>query len=252
LRSGLNPRIIERMFDSVCEVAADDPVDPHLEDAFDWLAIERELRSGVEDRTWGNTAPSGLFALEIDSDTRDEAGLSDAQLVDAMVGFERLAAWAQARQARVLAEFARRRPGDDSAMVATDKPCAMSRFAPDEVGLALKLARLTAKTRIGRSVQLEQVLPETLALWQRGRLDERRVAAICEATHYLSVEKARAVQQRILGRAPDQTVGQLKAALKRAVIAVDPEGLRSDTRPPAGTDECRSPKNPTGWHRCGR
>ncbi|QYN39264.1 HNH endonuclease [Pseudonocardia sp. DSM 110487] len=201
-----------------------DPVDPQLEDAFDWLAIERELRSGAEDRTWGNTAPSGLFALEIDSDTREVAGLSDAQLVDAMVGFERLAAWAQARQARVLAEFARRRPGDDSTMVATDKPCAMSRFAPDEVGLALKLARLTAKTRIGRSVQLEQVLPETLAVWQRGRLDERRVAAVCEATHYLSVEKARAVQHRILDRAPDQTVGQLKAALKRAVIAVDPEG----------------------------
>jgi hypothetical protein len=51
-----------------------------------------------------------LFALEIDTDTRDEAGLSDAQLVDAMVGFERLAAWAQARQAHMLAEFARRRP----------------------------------------------------------------------------------------------------------------------------------------------
>jgi hypothetical protein len=213
------------MFDDVCEVEdVGDPVDPQLEDAFDWMAIERELRSGVEDRTWGNTAPSGLFALEIDSDTREVAGLSDAQLVDAMFGFERLAGWAQARQARILAEFARRRPGDDPSMVATDKACALSRFAPDEVGLALKLARLTAKTRIGRSVQLEQVLPETLALWQRGQLDERRVAAICEATHYLSTDKARAVQQRILERAPEQTVGQLKAALKRAVIAVDPEG----------------------------
>jgi hypothetical protein len=90
--------------------------------------------------------------------------LSDAQLIDAMVGFERLAGWAQARQARVLAEFARRRPGDDPTMLATDKPCAMSTFAPDEVGLALKLARLTAKARIGRSVQLEQVLPETFAV----------------------------------------------------------------------------------------
>jgi hypothetical protein len=88
------------MFDSVCEMEVGEPVDPALEDAFDWLAIERELRCGGEERTWGNTVPSGLFALEIDSDTRDEAGLSDAQLVDAMVGFERLAGWAQARQAR--------------------------------------------------------------------------------------------------------------------------------------------------------
>ena len=212
------------MFDNVCEVEAGDSVDPQLEDAFDWLAIERELRYGEEERTWGNTAPSGLFALEIDSDTRDVVGLSDAQLVDAVVGFERLAAWAQARQARVLAEFARRRPGDDNTLVATDKPCAMSRFAPDEVGLALTLARMTAKMRIGRSVQLAQVLPETRELWERGRLDERRVAAICEATHYLDTEQARAVQQRILDRAPEQTIGRLKAALKRAVIAVDPEG----------------------------
>jgi hypothetical protein len=50
-----------------------------------------------------------------------------------------------------------------------------------EVGLALKLARGTAKARLGRSARLEQVLPETLALWQQGRLDERRVAAICDA-----------------------------------------------------------------------
>jgi hypothetical protein len=216
--------IVERMFGSVCEVEVGEPVDPQLEDAFDWVAIERDLRCGEEDRTWGNSCPSGLFALEIDSDTRCEAGLSDAQLIDAMVGFERLAAWAEARQARVLAEFARRRPGDDTTLVATDKPCAMSRFAPDEVGLALKLARMTAKARLGRSVQLEQVLPETLALWQQGRLDERRVAAICDATHYMSAGKARAVQRRVLDRAPEQTVGQLKAALKRAVIAVDPEG----------------------------
>ena len=212
------------MFDRVAEVEVDDPVDPELEDAFDWASLERELRRGEEERTWGNTAPSGLFALEIDSDTREVAGLSDAQLIDAMVGFERLAGWAQARQARVLAEFARRRPGDDATLVATDKPCAMGRFAPDEVGLALKLARLSAKARLGRSVQLEQVLPDTLAAWEHGRLDERRVAAICEATHHLTAEKAGAVQQRVLDRAPEQTLGQLKAALKPAVIAVDPHG----------------------------
>ena len=195
-----------------------------LEDRFAWAEIERDLRQGGDDRTFGNTSPSGLFALEIDTDTQHADGLSDAQLIDAMVGFERLTAWAEARQARLLAEFARRRPGDDPTLVATDKPCTMSRYAPDEVGLALKLARGTAKARLGRSVQLEQVLPETLALWQQGRLDERRVAAICDATHYLPEDKARAVQRRVLDRAPAQTVGQLKEALKRAVIHVDPEG----------------------------
>jgi hypothetical protein len=225
------------MFDTRCEseAIADDPatqadtgvdteLDTELEDALDWARIERELRQDNDDRTHGNTLPSGLFALEIDTDTRHEDALSDAQLIDAILGFERLTGWAQARQARLLAEFTRRRPGDDPTLLATDKPCTMSRYAPDEVGLALKLARGTAKARLGRAMQLEQVLPETLALWQQGRLDERRVAAICDATHYLSANKARAVQHRVLDRAPAQTVGQLKEALKRAVIHVDPEG----------------------------
>ncbi|WP_345611524.1 hypothetical protein, partial [Pseudonocardia adelaidensis] len=91
------------MFDAVCEEEVGDPVDPELEDAFDWIAIERELRRDDEERTWGNTVPSGLAALEIDADTECEAGLSDAQLIDAIVGFDRVAAWAQARQARLLA-----------------------------------------------------------------------------------------------------------------------------------------------------
>ncbi|HEX2132112.1 MAG TPA: DUF222 domain-containing protein, partial [Actinophytocola sp.] len=185
--------------------------------------IERELRHGVE-QTFANIHPSGFLALEMDADTRYPDRLSDAELIDAMVGAERLTAWAQARQARILAEFARRRPGDDTTMVNTDKPCSLSKFAPDEVGLALTQSRMTAKARIGRSVQLEQVLPETLHAWQQGRLDERRVTAICDATHYLPVEKARAVQQRVLDRAPQQTLAELKAALKRAVVRVDPEG----------------------------
>jgi len=117
------------MFEPTIGVAVDDPVDTRFEDAFDWVAIERELLRDEEDRTWGNTAPSGLLALEIDTDTRHETALTDAQLIDAMVGFDRLTAWAQARQARILAEFARRRPGDDNTLVATDTPCAISKFA---------------------------------------------------------------------------------------------------------------------------
>ncbi|MFD1531178.1 hypothetical protein [Pseudonocardia aurantiaca] len=98
------------------------------------------------DRTWADTAPSGIAALELDVDTADPAGLSDAQLIDAMVGFERQAAWAQARQARIVAEFARRRPPDAKDLAGTDRTCAASPYAPDEVGLALRLSRRTPRT----------------------------------------------------------------------------------------------------------
>ena len=43
-------------------------------------------------------------------------------------------------------------------------------------------------------------------------------------------ELARAVQARVLPRAPEQTLAQLKAALARAVIAVDPDGAEQRHR----------------------
>jgi hypothetical protein len=56
------------MFDAGCgsEAIADDPaaqldteLDTELEDGFAWAAIERDLRQGGEDRTFGNTSPPG-------------------------------------------------------------------------------------------------------------------------------------------------------------------------------------------------
>ena len=88
----------------------------------------------------------------------------------------------------------------------------------------MRLSRFSAAARLGQAVQLATRLPETLQAWQDGRLDERKVAAICDATHYLDDDKARAVQDRVLGRVSGQTVARLKGALQRAVLAVDPEG----------------------------
>lgn len=186
----------------------------------------RRRRSGGwrELRAVGEALPSASTAVELARATADPSRLSDAELIDAIVGYERLAGWAQARQARVLAEFARRRPGDDPVLAASDKVSAISRYAPDEVGLALRLSRLTAGARLGRSAQVVARLPETLRAWLEGRLDERKVAGVCEATHYLDDDAARAVQDRVVGRAPGQTLAQLKASLTRAVLAVDPDG----------------------------
>jgi hypothetical protein len=191
-----------------------------------------------------DTLPSGWLALELDQTTADPAVLGDAELVDAVVGFERLTAWAAARQARLLAEFARRRPGDDPAAVGADKPSVLSRYAPDEIGLALRLSRGTAMCRLGQARQLDDRLPRTLQAWQDGRLDERKVRAICDAVLYLGPEQAAAVQDRVLDRAPQQTLSQLRSALARAVIAVDGEGAnrryraaRTDRRVSVGEEK---------------
>src|SRR6266702_3889721 len=52
----------------------------------------------------------------------------------------------------------------------------------------------------------------------------QRARLIAEATGRLSDEAARAVEERVLPAAGEQTTGMLRAALRRAVIAADPAG----------------------------
>src|SRR3954447_7776223 len=72
-------------------------------------------------------APSGWLAVELDQYFSDPSSLSDPALVDAIVGFERLAAWAQARQARLIADLSARRASPD----------ALTDWASEEVATAL-------------------------------------------------------------------------------------------------------------------
>ena len=128
-----------------------------------------------------------------------------------------------------------------------------SEYAPDEVGVALRLARGTACARIGLACRLLATLPDTFALWEAGRIDTAKARAIDDATVVLSDEHARAVQARVLPKAPEQTLAQLKAALARAVHRRRPRrGRGSGIGRPAATAGWWSPRRPTGWPRCGR
>lgn len=129
-------------------------------------------------------------------------------------------------RARLVAEFARRRPGDEPTAVATDRVLPGSRWAPDELGLALERTRLSAKSLIGQSLRLTHLLPDTLAALQAGTIDEQRADAICQATLPLPVDKARRVEAVVLPAAAGKTVRQLRDRLRTAVHRVDPDGER--------------------------
>ena len=166
-------------------------------------------------------APSGWLALELDSGTAEPAPRSKEDLVAAVIGFDRIASWAQARQARLLAELAERaaRPDPQS------NPKGIARgFLDGEIAVALKLSMGTAEVRLLEATRLCSVLPATLALWQAGRIDRPKVRAILDATAVLAPELAAKVESRVLPKAPQQSVAQLRAALARAILAVDPEG----------------------------
>ncbi len=227
--AGLDSGAPEDDLDGVLErLLADAEAD--LDAVRDWLPPEWDDAAPDEPvLAYGSCEPSRWLALDLDSATADPARLSDDTLIEAMIGFDRLASWAAARQARLLAELARRRPTDRAPYSARSAGVG-SEYAPDEVGVALHLARGTACARIGLACRLLTTLPETHALWEAGRIDTPKARAVDDATWMLAPELARAVQARILDKAPEQTLAQLKAALARAVLAADPDGAEQRHR----------------------
>lgn len=199
----------------------DPPPWPGAEEA-DW----REWESGRPAAllpTMANTAPSGIFALETDMATADPAALTDAELVDGVVGWERIAAWARARQYALLAEFARR-PGDGTICAAPVPAPDRREWAADEVAMALQLAPRTAGARIGDATRFGAALRPTLDLLAAGRLDHSRARLVATQLAVVDDTVAAAVQARVLPDAPGQTWGQLRASLRRAILAVDHDG----------------------------
>jgi hypothetical protein len=165
-------------------------------------------------------------------------------LIDAVIGFDRVASWASARQAALLAEFARRRPGVHPLAANSDTPSRCSEFAPDEVALALRLSRMTATGRLVMAKTVVGDLPNTLAAWEAGVIDSLKARAITETSYLLAPALRGALEARVLPRAGTQTIAQLRAALTRAVLALDPKGAaerhqqrRQDRRVVVSPDE---------------
>ena len=156
------------------------------------------------------------------------ADLDDAGLVEVMRAWERLASWVAAGQLAAIAELARRRPRDyvDNGPGHVDRGDPrvpeISEFAVDEVASALRLTRPTAGLRVQLAVELAGRLPATAAALRAGTIDVPRARVIMEGVAPLDDALATAVEARVLPRAGQQTTGQLRASLSRAVLATDP------------------------------
>ena len=103
----------------------------------------------------------------------------------------------------------------------------ISAFASYELSLALTLTGRSAEAYLDFAVELATKLPKTMAALEAGQIDIIRARIIAEATHVLSNEHTAAVEDRIFPRAGQQTSGQLRAALARAVLAADPGAARA-------------------------
>ena len=182
----------------------------------------------------------------------------DDELTGIIKAWRRIGSWAAARELGAIAELARRRPGDIDTILDPEVaahlraagqaaeagggspglpggagspagpglPELVSPFVPDELAPALTMTVRAAGMHLVLAADLVTRLPVTAAALEAGRIDLARARIIAEATRVLTGGQAAAVEQLIFPRAGQQTSGQLRAALARAILAADPDAAR--------------------------
>ncbi|MGH3907192.1 MAG: DUF222 domain-containing protein, partial [Pseudonocardiaceae bacterium] len=182
---------------------------------------------------WSDFEPSGLLTDLLSSLNID--GLSADDALETAAAWERLIAHAQAQQFRALARFADTRMGTD-----------LEEFVTAEVAPVLHLSRGAASARLDLATRLSTRLPDTLAALHSGVIDLPKARAISDATEVLDTPATTAVQARVLPKAPTQTVGELRAALSRAVLAADPHAAERRHRTARGERRVQLHPHPDG------
>ena len=155
------------------------------------------------------------LAVAADAAAGDDArfaGVSEAELIGVMCGWDRVEAHAHARKLAAIAELARRNPGELD-----------QEFTGDQVAYALGESRARADSLIGMAQTLPARLPGTAAGLEDGTLSRYKAEIIAGATVLLEDEEARAAEAEVLDRAARLTPGALRAAIARAVIKAAPE-----------------------------
>jgi hypothetical protein len=171
-------------------------------------------------------APEGTLAGLADAVTRDGrlAELNDDELIGVLRAWRRLESWSSAGVLAAIAELARRRPAEKTPPAPPGQfPAQVSEFVSDEVAAALTLTGPAAGVLSDVALDLAVRLPGTFQAQHAGIIDYPRARLIAESTRILTDEQARQVEAKILPAAGEQTTGRLRAALARAVIAVDPQ-----------------------------
>jgi uncharacterized protein DUF222/HNH endonuclease len=144
----------------------------------------------------------------------DVEALSDTGRVDLLVGLERHIAMLQAAQQQVLASLDGRAL-DWSGSKLID-------YTREQVGAALRLSPGTAERRLSVARTLVDRLPATLELLRTGRITYLHAMKLADAVNPFDEQTTAKIERRLLARAPEQTLSQFGASLRRAVIAADP------------------------------
>ena len=95
----------------------------------------------------------------------------------------------------------------------------------EDVSCAMRIAPVTARVKLFEATEMVTRLPATLSMLGRGEIPVRHASRLAETVIGLPGE----VEARVLPRAPEQTIGQFTAAVRRAVLALDPRDQEKKT-----------------------
>jgi uncharacterized protein DUF222 len=165
------------------------------------------------------------------------AGVSDAELIGVVCGWDRVEAHAAARKLAAAAELIRRNPEPGSELAGPARmPVIWDEFATDQLAYALAESRGHAESLLGMAQFLQTHLPGTMAAFLDGTISRHKAGLIAHATQFLDPAEARAAEGKVLDRAGRLTPRALRAAIARAVMEVAPEKARKRREAAAARD----------------
>ncbi|WP_187368448.1 DUF222 domain-containing protein [Ruania zhangjianzhongii] len=178
--------------------------------------IEGTYAMPIDDRLARHGVDPQLFTVltRLDLDAAD-----DAALVEAAAAADRLEAAAHAIKLRAAAHLSRRQAMRPAAL--EQREATQRDVAGDELAVRLRTTVRAGMDLVRRGKALEEALFATGDALARGVIDAARARVIVDGLEHVSAEVAATVESRVLGRAPERTVAQLRSDVAKALIAVD-------------------------------
>ncbi|PFG41260.1 uncharacterized protein DUF222 [Georgenia soli] len=190
-------------WDEAPGLSARAPEDPWVASAA--VAAESALTSPAA-RALETARPGPALAAKLAGSSVADA--DDAAVVEMVAGWERVAAWAAAQQARALSELAARRRRPRNGVFT-------SRGAVVEVEARLGTTLHAAERKVALAAALEE-LPVVADALAAGRVDVRKADVLCFEEPGLTADERRGVLADLVPEAEWLTVPQLRERMRRA------------------------------------
>jgi hypothetical protein len=154
--------------------------------------------------------------------TIDREALSGKDLVRLLQARNRLAAHVQGELYADLNAVRRAEPTQEAGVVPIEDPEEPYPWAAAEIAFALRWTHTAASIRLDQAERMVQDLPMVQQALSAGLIDVPKALVLSDEAALLEPEQARRIVGRLIAKARELTTGQLRAKLRRLVIATDP------------------------------